>query len=306
LTRPNLFIVGAPRCGTTAMFRLLAQHPDVGICDPKEPYFFCTDFHQEADAYHGPRRRFHVRTETAYLALFRDPSKPVQMDGTPAYLYSATAAANIHAFNPDARIIVMLRDPIELLRSLHAKMDAYGQEDLRDFREALDAEPARRAGRRLPRTLFWPSSLYYSEWSRFADQIGRYRNLFPSDRLKIVLHDDFLRDNVVTYGEVAGFLGLDPAFRPVPETRNLHSEPRFRVASRLIARLGDLPIRKLVRNPVVRMRIGRGLRILNRREAKRPPLDAGLRRELVARFRPEVEKVSALLQRDLVGLWGYR
>ncbi len=119
---PNLFVVGAPRCGTTAMFRLLAQHPDIAVCDPKEPYYFCTDFHEESDRHAGRATRFPVRTEAQYLALFDDRSRTVVAEATPAYLYSTVAASRIHAFNPGARILVMVRDPVELLHSLHAKM----------------------------------------------------------------------------------------------------------------------------------------------------------------------------------------
>ncbi len=122
---PNLFVVGAPRCGTTAMFRLLAQHPDIAVCDPKEPYYFCTDFHEESDRHAGRATRFPVRTEAQYLALFDDRSRTVVAEATPAYLYSTVAASRIHAFNPGARILVMVRDPVELLHSLHAKMVSY-------------------------------------------------------------------------------------------------------------------------------------------------------------------------------------
>ena len=236
---PNLFIVGAPRCGTTAMFRLLAQHPDIAVSSKKEPYYFCTDFHEESDGHAGRPMRFPVRTEAQYLALFGDRSRAVVAEGTTAYLYSAVAASRIHAFNADARILVMVRDPVVLLRSLHAKMVSYGLEDLLDFQAAIEAEPARRAGRQLPSGLFWPSSLFYSDWIKLGEQIERYRRLFPPDRVKVLVYDDFRRDNAAAFAEVVTFLGLDATFRPEVRKVNENRLPRFPLLSRAVARSGD-------------------------------------------------------------------
>jgi sulfotransferase family protein len=302
---PNLFIVGAPRCGTSAMFRLLAQHPDVSVSSPKEPYYFCTDFHEESDRYHsGKTMRFPVRSEAQYLTLFGDMSRTVVAEATPAYLYSSVAASRIHAFNPDARILVMVRDPVVLLHSLHAKMASHGLEDLTDFRQALEAEAARRAGRRLPAGLFWPSSLYYSEWVRLGEQIERYRRLFPADRVKTVVFDDFQRDNAATYAEVIEFLGLRSACLPEYRVVNANRAARSPRLAQALAWCGDRRIKRFV--PArARRRLRRALRDANLRPARRSPLDAGLRRDLMARFWPEVEALSRLLERDLLSLWGY-
>lgn len=302
--RPNAFIVGAPRCGTTAMFSLLGQHPDVSVSDVKEPYYFCTDFHEESDRHHGRRMRFPVRTEADYLALFRGPTRPVVLEATPAYLRSREAPASIHAFDPDARILVMVREPIELLRSLHAKMLSRGQEVLKNFREAIEAESDRRTGLRLPTGLFWPSSLYYSEWIAFAEQIERYRAVFGAGRVKVVVHDDFERNNASTYGEVVRFLGLDASFQPTPERTNTHRTVRFPALTRSLAWAGDLPV-KYVLSERVRRQFGQVFRRVYLKPVIRAPLDPVVRRELMSRFRPEVERLSAVLQRDLVSLWEY-
>jgi Sulfotransferase family len=302
--RPNAFIVGAPRSGTTAMFRLLGQHPDVSVSAIKEPYYFCTDFHEESDRHHGRRLRFPVRTEAEYLALFRGPSRAVVLEATPAYLRSREAPVNIHAFDPHALILVMVREPIELLRSLHAKMLSRGQEVLKNFREAIEAESARRTGLRLPSGLFWPSSLYYSEWIAFAEQIERYRAVFSADRVKVVVYDDFERNNVSTYEEVVRFLGLNGSFQPAPERTNKHRTVRFPVLTRFLAWAGDLPV-KYVLSERLRREFGRAARRVYLKPVTRAPLDPVLRRELGWRFRPEVERLSAVLQRDLVSLWEY-
>jgi hypothetical protein len=299
---PNLFIVGAPRCGTSAMFGLLAQHPDISVSNPKETFYFCADFHEESDRYAGSGMRFPIRTESAYLSLFADRSRTFVAEATPVYLCSRAAPARIRAFNPDAMIVVLVRDPIVMLQSLHAKLVSRGFEDLHDFREAMDAEPERRAGRRLPVGLFWPTSLYYSEWVRFSEQIERYREAFPG-RVRVVVYDDFRRDNQAVVNDVAvGFLGLSP-FAPLSREFNGNRSSRFPALSRAVAKLGDVRVRKLVPFQV-RHRLLKIVAKGNSKRVRRPPLDPAFRRELVARFRPEVERLDRLLQRDLVTTWG--
>jgi hypothetical protein len=151
--------------------------------------------------------------------------------------------------------------------------------------------------------LFWPSSLYYSGWIRFAPQIERYRDLFPANRLKVVIYDDFRHDNLATFAEVAAFAGLD-TFRPEPRQVNENQSPRSRQLTRAFAVLGDLPIKNVI--PVkVRHRLRRLMHHVNRKPEVRAPLDPSLRRDLMKRFRPDVEALSRLLGRDLVRLWGY-
>jgi hypothetical protein len=304
--RPSrLFIVGAPRCGTTALFDLLSQHPDVCGSVPKEPHCFCTDFHEESDRHHGRRLRFLIRTPEEYRAIFRDPSKRVQLEASTAYLQSRSAPANIRAFDPEAHIVVMVREPVMLLQSLHAKMTSLGVEDLRDFQSALDAEDERRAGRRLPPGLYWPSSLYYSDRIKLGDQIERYRSVFSAARVKVIVYDDFRDDNLATYAEVARFAGLDERFRPDPRRVNPNREMRFPALSRLLTRVGDSPVRRLF--PAGSWKhMGRRLRYANTKITDRRPLDPGVRRALMARVRPEVERLSQVLDRDLLTLWGYK
>ena len=300
---PNLFIVGAPRCGTSAMFGLIGQHQNIAVSHPKEPYYFCTDFREESDRHHGRPMRFPIRTEAEYLAVFKDRSRRFVAEATPAYLYSKAAAANIHAYSPDAKIIALVRNPIDVLHSLHAKFLTYGHENLQDFRQALQAEPERQTGQRLPRGLFWPSSLYYSRWVQFGEQIERYRRVFPAGQVKVVVHEDFRRDNIATYADILAFLGLD-LFQPEIQRRNEHAVVRSAALARALTIVGDLPLMHLV-PAELRRRIRSRVAKVNRRPVTREPMDPGLRRELIARFKPDVEHVSRVLDRDLVSLWGY-
>ena len=107
---PNFFIVGAPKCGTTALCEYLKYHPNVFMSTPKEPHYFAEDF----------ERYRHVKTEDKYLALFGDCNDRHLMIGEASvfYLRSTRAVSLIRDFNPDAKIIVMLRNPVDMVYSL--------------------------------------------------------------------------------------------------------------------------------------------------------------------------------------------
>ena len=108
----------------------------MNMIDIKEAYYFCTDFHEESDHFHKRILRFPIRTEKQYLTLFqRAAQQKIIGDATPDYLYSRVAAKNIAEFNKDAKILISIRNPIDFLYSLHARLLADGSEDISDFKE---------------------------------------------------------------------------------------------------------------------------------------------------------------------------
>ena len=202
---PNFFIVGAPKCGTTAMNDYLSQHPEVFVPDIKEVHFFGSDLHFTKGA---------LRDEGAYRALFAGATQPRRGEASVWYLYSRTAAAEIHAFSPDAKIIVMLRNPAEMLYSQHSQFLYNGNEDLTDFWEALAAEPERRAGRRVPVSAHLVDGLFYSETVKYAEQLGRYFDTFGRENVHVILYDDFRADLPGTYRETLRFWVYGTTLRP--------------------------------------------------------------------------------------------
>jgi hypothetical protein len=177
---PDFFIVGAPRSGTTFMFDYLGAHPQIYAATRKEPQFFATDL--DSGSYLDSVT--FVRDRDEYLALFAG-ARPDQLagEGSTWYLYSKEAASNIHAANPDARIIAMLRHPVEMLYSLHGRRLFGGSEDLPDFADALAAEGDRRHGRRIPPRARNVKALFYREVGRYSEQVERYLKTFGPDRV---------------------------------------------------------------------------------------------------------------------------
>ena len=125
---PNFFLAGAPKCGTTSLSEYLRAHPNVFMCCPKEPFYFDDDL-----------TRIHaVGSFDDYLALFRNCGEEHLAVGeaSTCYLFSRNAMKRIHAFNDEAKIIVMFRNPADFLPSLHAELLFNFNEDQEDFTEA--------------------------------------------------------------------------------------------------------------------------------------------------------------------------
>ena len=288
--RPRAFVVGAPRCGTTALITILRQHPQVFVPYVKEPHFFGADL--------TTRRGFTSVPE--YLQLFAEAGDRLAIEGSTWYLYSTDAASEIRDFDPQARIIVMIRNPVDVMHSWHAYAVLLGEEPIEDFEEALAAEPDRRAGRRLPDGTP-PEHLFYRQIPCFAEQIERYAAVFERSQIHVVVHDDFRMDNAGIAQDTFRFLGVDSEFRPTFSVVNSNAAPKSRTVQRVLEHQPEA-VRAVVRAVTsrrVRHRLRHKIRRLNRAYRSRAPMDPALRRRLTEEFAPEVKKLSSLLGRDL-------
>ena len=225
--KPNFFIVGAPKCGTTAWVEYLRSHPGIFISHAKEPHHFSRDF---------PKWNFVPRLED-YLALFQDSGDAQAVgEGSVRYLYSKAAAREIHAFNPDARILIFLRDQQDFLPSLHHQQLYNGDENMEDFEKAW-----RLSGQRPACTIASgcrePSFLDYAAMGRFYEQVERYFAVFQPKQIRLIAFQDWVGDPRKTYCEILEFLGLEDDGRS--------SFPRINEAkyhkSKLMASLTQIP-----------------------------------------------------------------
>ncbi len=308
---PDFFLVGHAKCGTTALYEGLRPHPEVFMPELKEPYFFIPEVRTEErwTLFDAPR------TLEEYLALFT-PARPGQRVGeaSPHYIWSNSAAAGIAAAQPDAQIVAILREPASFLRSLHTHLLKSHIETEKDLRRALELESARRQGRSIPSTSRWPRLLLYSEHVEYAKQLRRFYDAFPAEQVLVLVYEDFRRDNQGTLEEVLRFLEIDPeATVAVPESNTTTQQVRRPRLYGILHRLsmGDGRAGRALR-PAIKAVTPRSLR-RGALEATRHRLAMGspeapdeeLMVELRQRFRPEVEAVSELLDRDLLSKWGY-
>lgn len=282
MRKPNFFIVGAPRCGTTSLYGYLRQHPEIYVSVHKEPLFFGSDLTPMAGMIHE---------EQLYLELFaKAGEQPRVGEASVWYLFSTRAAAEIHAYAPAAKIIAMVRNPVEMAYSLHSLYLRSGNEDLRDFEAALAAEPARRAGRDRPSGAYFPEGLVYTEVARHAEKVERYLDVFGRDNVHCVVFDDLVRDTPAVYRSVLEFLGVEPGFAAELDHRRAREVDRMLVLRQLVRTSRE------VRN---RMQFDH-LRL--HQDAARPPLPAKLAARLRGLFADDVFRLGALLGRDL-GAW---
>lgn len=295
--RPGFFILGAPKCGTTALSEYLRRHERVFVSTPKEPHYFSDDF----DYYYAPGRR----SLEHYLGLFEEagPQHLAVGEASVWYLYSATAARNIMAFDPSARVIVMVRNPVELVPSLHSQMRYMLDEREPDVEAAWRLQPARRRGEGLPATVRVPAFLQYGEAAKLGAQLGRVYEHVPAGQVKVLVFDDLRADAGAVYRETLAFLGVPDDGRaefPRVNENKVHQ-------SAVVARLTQRPPAPLVAvargvkrvSGVRRLGVLDRVRRSNRQVARRPEISPRFAAELRDHFRDDVRELGELIGRDL-------
>ena len=302
--KPNFFIVGAPKCGTTALHEYLQHHPDVYMPYYKEPHFFGTDLD-------GSRFRQFRGRPGRYLKLFRDARGEGRIgESSPWYLVSQRAAQEIHSYAPDARIIVMLRNPVDMMYSMWSQFRYSGNEQIASFEEALAAEADRRQGRRIRRAAHCITGLQYRRMTRFSEQLQRYYDCFGREQVMVIIFDDFRADTQAVYEQTLAFLGLDGGPSLKFGVRNPNKQARFAPLQKLIIstgfslmllkdRLTFLATTSRLVPYAYRTRAVEGVIAAYTRYERRSPLTREVRQRLAHEARPEIDKLSALLERDL-------
>jgi len=275
---PDFFVVGAPRAATTSLYHALGRHPQVFVPSVKEPHFYA--WPEVADTYYDTS---FVSEAADYLALFaaRQPGQ-IAGDFSTSYLFRHRAASRIRADNPDARIVMVLRHPVERALSHHRmdRRDGYTMASLTDLLGPTAPDPRFRRE--------------YLDVGRYADQIRAYREHFDDRQLHIILFDDLVGAPGATIRRLFGFLGVDVevevgAFEARNDTgtsrsplgRRLQGSP---VAAELGRRLGRRP-RRLAR------------RLLYRPDRTGPdPRDRAMLAELLG---SEIRELEQVIGRDL-------
>jgi hypothetical protein len=282
------------------MYTYLAHHPRVFMSKIKEPHHFGSDLPFAFRPYADRAR---------YLELF-DKARHDQIAGEASveYLYSKAAPREIQELSPSAKIIIMLRDPVELVRSAHVHNLYHMNEDLTELEEALAAEDDRRRGRRIPSTCLAPLTLQYTTLARYAEHVQRYRETFGPDRVKCILFEDLKREPDRVYAETLAFLGLEPANAPDFKVHNGQQTWRSRRVARIVIisfwralRLSySLPTKQLRWSALILTILLFALPMkANTTAASQSPLPPRLRAALRERFRDDVERLAELLGRDL-------
>ncbi|HSS05098.1 MAG TPA: sulfotransferase [Solirubrobacterales bacterium] len=292
MSRPQFFIVGAPKAGTSSMASYLRQHPQLFLPDLKDVPFFGTDLS------YLPARP----SSTEYLALF-SVSQPEQLTGDAcvSYLQSRRAAEEIKAYQSNARIVIMLRDPVAAMHSMHSHLRYLHEEDIEDFGEALEAEADRASGLRVPPGVRLVDALLYRDVFAYHDQVQRFLECFGPDRVLILLFDDLKRDAAKVVRATYEFLHVDPSFVPDLSIENPNKSVRLEWLQRLTMNPPPRFLRAFTRIAPRRLH-GRVIPFLthfNTKVSQRPPTEPTLDSMLRAEASPDIYRLSMLIDRDL-------
>ena len=297
MTLPNFLLIGAAKSGTSSLYDYLGQHPEIFVSPVKEPNFFALE--GEVVDFQGPGddRTINAVCITdieRYRALFREADEHAAVgEASTLYLYSSKAPERIKHYLPNARLIAVLRNPVERAFSSFLHLRLEGREPHDTFERALAEEPWR-IGQN------WQHLWHYRAMGLYAEQLERYYRAFGAEQLMIFKHEDLLADPVGVVQRICRFLAVDDSFVPdVSVKYKVSGTPRSPALHRLLAR-PTLPRRML--RPLLprtfRRRLLERLKQANMKPA-RPEIPSSARALLLQDYRDDIARTQQLVELDL-------
>ncbi len=294
---PNFFIVGFPKCGTTSMVKYLSQHPQVFVPSHKEPGYFSPDIAPSI-----------YKTKSEYLALYQDfANKIILIDASTKYSHSSIAYQTIKEFNPNSKVLVMLRNPVDIVYAFHSELVKLGIETETDFSIAWRIQSQRVNGDLIPANCKEFRLMYeYESVGRIGQSLQRAFEIFGRKNVHVILFDDFVAEPHNEYRKLLEFLSIqnhENLTFPIENANTHFSAPRLAMfvrELRLITQPFWIAIKKLLR--IKSLGILYFLDSFYTYPARRPPLTPPFRKNLQKLYEPEIELVERLIHRDL-SLW---
>ena len=293
--KPNTFLIGAPKSGTTALAGYMSQHPQVFFSTPKELHYFTANEYEQV-----PRIKPDL---DSYLDKFADSPAACNIvaEGSVWYLYSDIAVQRIAEFNPSAKLIVMLRRPDEMVYSQHSMHLQTSYEYEMDFERAWNRSL------NMPDDNLTPENrlLQYTKIANYGDQLERVFQSFPEEQIHVIIYDDFCKDNMVCLAELCQFLEIESDFEFKPYVTN---ENRV-LKSKRIGKFTSKPPLSLIavyRNTKKALGLDKyklgvlnKLRSANTDKISRTPLDTKLSMSIIDHYRPQIVKLESIINRPL-------
>ena len=295
---PDFFIAGAPKAGTTAVHAALARHPALYMSAVKEPKFFLTDGPPPARGGPGDVQTYreHVWRRDDYEALFAPaPAGTLRGESTPFYLYHRDAQRRIRALIPDARLIVILRDPVERAHSNWAHLWSAGLDPVDDFVLACAEEQRRiEAG--------WADFWRYTSLGRYGDQLEHLYTVFPRDQVLVFRYHALIESPGLVLDQICAFLGVPQGVLAEVPRENVTAHPQLSLRHRTVAKA--LRASSAVSNvlPGATTLTGSLERVLQRDSRPRQPLTWEQRQALLPRFEADIRLLEVITGEDF-GNW---
>lgn len=287
----NLYILGAPKCGTSTLTTWLRQHPDVFVPRLKEPHYFYSPY--------GP-----LCDRAEYEELYREAPEAAstRLDGSIWGLFGRTAAPRILDQVPEARFIVCLRNPVDMVPSLHAQKLLTGHEKIRDLQRAWDLSDDRASGSHVG--IFGipegdPAHMSYKAACRLGEQVRDLLEVVDRSRVLIAFLEDIATAPDRTWRLVCEHAGLNPMPIEFDSANRTTVRRRSQLGYRVLAGAGSV---KKVLGLTGRSGLLAPLHRLNIQEQRYTPPSTTLRREMADYFRDDIALLESIIEQDL-GDW---
>jgi hypothetical protein len=274
---PNFFLVGAPKAGTTSLYRYLDQHPDVYMSPVKEPCYFCEEI-----------RLQQFSEWDDYLRLFEDVKGETAIgEGSVLYLWSKSAAHNIRLKVPDAKILMVLREPVGRAFSeyLHGITEGAVRGTFRKYIENSLSHGSDKASE------VWPCL----EFGLYSAGVKRYLDHFSRENVHIVLYEEFQEQQAKVMSRIFEFIGVDPTF--LPDTSERYHVPHVPRS----LRFGYFLKKHKVWQRAAGMKPSRFRSFVKKFVVRKstPAVSPSDREFLLDYYRADMQKLATLLDRDL-------
>lgn len=302
MKKPNFFIIGAGKSGTTALYEYLLQHPEVYMSKIKETNFYELEGQKILQGYNSedPEGYFHypwsVTDRKSYYDLFKDAKEGQAVgEASPMYLYGKKAVNKIKDEIPEAKIIVVLRDPVDRLYSRFYHLVREGREPSPNFSDALQKG-----------NIWWKKNDLVQEGFYFT-HLKKWYDAFPKEQIKVMLYDDLRKNPQEFVSEIYSFIGVNPDFKPDLDVEyNQSGRIKNKFKDRLIGQNGIIKrmIHGISPSLVEWMKKNKKIRAkyiqVQSNNLEKPKLEKGLRGKMIDEiYRVEIENLQQLIHRDL-------
>lgn len=283
IRKPNVFVIGAPKCGTTTITDWLSSHPDVFISSLKEPNYFNFDEYP------------YIKNIDDYENLFRGSEDEKWIgEGSTWYMYSDLAVKNILDYAQHPKFIVCLRNPVEMCQSMYYQHRQNGEEYLETFEEAWKVQEEREKGKYISKSCRCPGRLIYGQVCKIGTQLKKVTQIIPDEDLHIIFLDDIKGDSQKVFNEITAFLEIER--HHINSAKHNPSQiPRYKS---LIYGLNIVSKIKKKLNINIDSGIYTMLKNLNSKDHK-PDYNIEIRKELYHYFEDEIRKIEYITGRNL-------
>jgi hypothetical protein len=293
---PDFLVIGAPKAGTTALHAALARHPGLYLSAVKEPKFFLADGPPPDRGGPGDAQTYreHVWRQADYEALFRAaPAGTLRGESTPFYLYDLAAQRRIRKLIPDAKLIVIVRDPVERAHSNWTHLWSAGREPIGDFLRACAEEDRRVAAG-------WAAFWHYLRLGRYGEQLEHLFTLFPRQQVLVFRYVRLLDEPTRVLAEICAFLGVDQGIISEIPRENVTSHPERSIAHATLSRVlrGAEAVGQHLPGAAAAAATARIERTLQRNARTRQPLTWQERQAVLPKLESDIRLLERVTEAD--------